>query len=71
MPKDLLYQIFWAQQFCQLMGIPELMVPEVEADDTMGSVANWAAEQGATAYLCTSDKDMCQLVRPHFHSQFL
>ena len=62
MPKDLLYQIMWAQQFCQLMGIPELMVPEVEADDTMGSVSQWAALQGAAAYLCTSDKDMCQLV---------
>ena len=62
MPKDLLYQIGWAQQFCQLMGIPELMVPEVEADDTIGSVAEWALRQGATAYICTSDKDMCQLV---------
>jgi DNA polymerase-1 len=62
MPKDLLYQIAWAQQFCQLVGIPELMIPDVEADDTMGSVAQWAAQQGAIAYLCTSDKDMCQLV---------
>lgn len=62
MPKDLLYQIGWAQQFCQLIGIPELMVPGVEADDTIGSVAQWAAAQGATAYMCTSDKDMCQLV---------
>jgi DNA polymerase-1 len=65
MPKDLLYQISWAQQFCQLMGIPELMVPEVEADDTMGSVAVWAAQKGAIAYMCTSDKDMCQLVTEH------
>lgn len=61
-PKDLYYQIQWAQQLCQLMGIPELMVPNVEADDTMASVAIWAASQGSTAYLCTSDKDMCQLV---------
>src|SRR5690606_29495812 len=45
MPKDLLYQILWAQRYCQLMGIPELMVPEVEADDTMGSVAKWAAQK--------------------------
>jgi DNA polymerase-1 len=65
MPKDLLYQISWAQQFCQLMGIPELMIPGVEADDTMGSVAQWAAQQGATTHLCTSDKDMCQLVTDH------
>lgn len=62
MPKDLLYQISWAQQFCQLMGIPELMIPEVEADDTMGSVAQWAAQTRALVYLCTSDKDMCQMV---------
>lgn len=62
MPDDLLYQISWAQQFCQLMGIAELMVPGVEADDTMGSVAKWAADKGAAVYLCTSDKDMCQLV---------
>lgn len=62
MPKDLLHQILWAQQFCQLMGIPELMVTGVEADDTIGSVAQWAAQEGGIAYLCTSDKDMCQLV---------
>lgn len=62
MPQDLYYQIAWAQEMCQLIGIPELMVPNVEADDTMGAVAVWAAAQGATAYLCTSDKDMCQLV---------
>ncbi|WP_042280908.1 DNA polymerase I [Candidatus Protochlamydia sp. R18] len=62
MPKDLLYQILWSQRFCQLMGIPELMVPGVEADDTMGSIAKWAATLNTTAYICTSDKDMCQLV---------
>lgn len=62
MPKDLLHQIHWAREFCQLMGLPELNVPEVEADDTMGSVALWSAKNGSTAYLCTGDKDMCQLV---------
>lgn len=62
MPPDLLYQIEWARQFCDLMGIPFLSVPEVEADDTMGSIAVWAEKQGATVYLCTSDKDLCQLV---------
>ncbi len=62
MPSDLLYQISWAQKFCQLAGIPELMIPGVEADDTIGSVAQWAESQGSLVYLCTSDKDMCQLV---------
>ncbi|CCB85617.1 DNA polymerase I [Parachlamydia acanthamoebae UV-7] len=65
MPPDLRYQIEWAQDFCSLMGIPYLSVPEVEADDTMGTVAKWAEQQGAITYLCTSDKDMAQLVNPH------
>ncbi|MBN9377460.1 MAG: DNA polymerase I [Chlamydiales bacterium 38-26] len=65
MPPDLLYQIQWARDYCHLRGIPMLNVPEVEADDTMGSVAVWAAKQQANAYICTSDKDMCQLVNEH------
>lgn len=62
MPGDLLYQIEWAKTFCQLINIPYLNIPEVEADDVMGSIALWAAQNQAKAYMCTSDKDMCQLV---------
>ncbi|WP_232044368.1 DNA polymerase I [Neochlamydia sp. S13] len=63
MPPDLLYQIQWAREYCALRGIPILNIPEVEADDTMGSIAVWASQQQqAKAYICTSDKDMCQLV---------
>lgn len=62
MPDDLLYQIQWARDYCNLRGIPILNVSGVEADDTMGTVAVWAARQQAKAYLCTSDKDMFQLV---------
>lgn len=62
MPDDLLYQIQWARDYCALRGIPMLNVPQVEADDTMGSIALWAAQQQAKAYICTSDKDMCQCV---------
>jgi DNA polymerase I len=62
MPQDLRYQIEWAHKFCDLMGIPQLNIPEVEADDVMGSVAKFASNQEANTYLCTSDKDFCQLV---------
>lgn len=62
MPPDLAYQIAWAHKFCELAGISQLNIPEAEADDVMGSVAKWAAQEGASVYLCTSDKDMCQLV---------
>lgn len=66
-PPDLIYQIEWARQACELMGIPLLSVPEVEADDTMGSVALWAAQKDAKVFLCTSDKDLCQIVDENIH----
>ncbi len=62
MPSDLLYQINWAHQFCELMGLPMLAVPEVEADDTIGSIALWGAQNDYMVYICSSDKDLCQLV---------
>jgi len=61
-PPDLRYQIERAQSFCELMGLPFLSIPEVEADDTMGSIAVWAKKHGTSVYLCSSDKDLCQLV---------
>lgn len=67
MPGDLRYQIEWAHTFCRLMGIPDLSEPGVEADDTMGSVAHWAEKHGCQVYLCTSDKDMAQLVNERVH----
>lgn len=62
MPPDLVYQIQWAQQLCDLMGIPYLNIPDVEADDTLGSIALWGAAHSSHVFLCTSDKDLCQLV---------
>ena len=59
---DLPEQIERAREFCTLIGIPQIEVPGVEADDAMGSIAAWAAQEGAEIYLCTSDKDLCQLV---------
>lgn len=64
MPGDLRYQIQRAQRFCEFVGIPKLVVEGVEADDTLGSVAKWAESQGYEVFLCTSDKDMAQLVSP-------
>lgn len=60
--EDLPEQIDKAQTFCRLFGIPQLAVPGVEADDTIGSIAEWAARQGSEVFLFTGDKDFCQLV---------
>lgn len=61
-PQDLRYQIERAQTFCKLMGIPMLAIPEVEADDVMGSIAVLANSFDSNVYLCSGDKDLCQLV---------
>ena len=39
---DLPHQIQWAQDFCELAGIPFLAVEGVEADDTIGTITHWA-----------------------------
>lgn len=62
-PPDLIDQIEAAKTFCGLFGLPTLCVEGVEADDTMASVALWGAkERNSNVFLCTGDKDMCQLV---------
>jgi len=62
MPEDLFPQLEKAKHFCEIAGIPMLCVSGVEADDTMGSIARWAEKNGSEAILCSSDKDLCQLV---------
>lgn len=65
MPDDLAYQLEWSLEFCEMAGIPYLSVSGVEADDVMGSIAKWSEKKGVTTYLCSSDKDLCQLVSEH------
>lgn len=62
MPEDLYPQLEYALAFCEIAGIPLLSVSGVEADDVMGSLAKQNEARGITTYLCSSDKDLCQLV---------
>ena len=61
-PEDLPHQINLAKVFCEVSKTPFVEVPDVEADDAMGSIAKWAEEKGCEVFLCSSDKDLCQLV---------
>ena len=68
MPDDLVLQLERAVSFCSMAGIPQLQIPGVEADDTIGSIALWAAKQADTkVYICSSDKDLCQLVSENIY----
>ena len=62
-PEDLPHQLEWAYEFCEIANIPRLRVPSVEADDVMAAIALWAAQNNHEAYICSSDKDLFQLVR--------
>ncbi len=61
-PEDLYPQIDWAYAFCKKAGIPALCVPEVEADDAIASIALWAKNKGIHSRICTSDKDLFQII---------
>jgi DNA polymerase-1 len=66
-PPDLPQQIQWTAEWFRWMGIPQLAVPGVEADDVIGSIAVWARQQGHDVRLCSSDKDLCQLIDDQIH----
>lgn len=61
--EDLPEQIAKAKQFCDLIGIPTVEIGGVEADDAMGTIALICKKEGFDVYLCTSDKDLAQLVQ--------
>lgn len=62
MPEDLVKQIEPIHAVVKALGWPVIMVPKVEADDVIGTLAKRASEQGWTTIISTGDKDLAQLV---------
>ncbi len=62
MPHDLRHQIEPLHNLVQALGIPLLVIPGVEADDVIGTLAIQAQDQGLHTLISTGDKDMAQLV---------
>ncbi|WJW75464.1 DNA polymerase I [Thiohalobacter sp. IOR34] len=62
MPDDLVAQIEPLHQLVEALGFPMLIVPGVEADDVIGTLARQAAAEGRPVLISTGDKDMAQLV---------
>lgn len=65
MPEDLFPQLDLAYSFCDYEGIPHLTMSGVEADDTIASIARWAEAKGIEVFVCSSDKDLTQLISKH------
>ncbi len=62
MPDDLQVQIAPLHQLIEALGIPLLSVPDVEADDVIGTLAKVASAENYRVLISTGDKDMAQLV---------
>ncbi|MGY8626534.1 DNA polymerase I [Chromobacterium violaceum] len=64
MPEELASQITAVHDVVQASGWPMLVVPGVEADDVIGTLARLGAAAGMKVIVSTGDKDMAQLVTP-------
>ena len=65
MPDDLRSQIQPIHDIIEALGLPLLVIPDVEADDVIGTLAKQATEQKLDVIVSTGDKDMAQLVNEH------
>ena len=57
-PPDLIPQFALVQQLVATQGLPLLVVPDVEADDVIGTLAKQGEAAGFEVLIVTGDKDM-------------
>jgi DNA polymerase-1 len=61
-PEDLLIQFVPLNTIIQAMGVKIIIIPKVEADDVIATLATMAKKQNIPTIISTSDKDLAQLV---------
>ena len=64
MPDELRSQINQVHAVIEALGLPLLSIPDVEADDVIGTLAKAAPAAGMDAFIVSGDKDLAQLVGP-------
>ena len=62
MPDELRSQVDFVHRSIKALGIPLVAVPEVEADDVIGTYAKLASDAGQTVLVASGDKDLAQIV---------
>ncbi len=62
MPDEMSEQLPRIKQVLDILSIPVIEIPGMEADDVMGTLAKQAEKQNFETYLVTGDKDFLQLV---------
>ena len=61
-PEDIITAVPWIQKIIEGFNIPVIVIPNFEADDTIGTLAKKAEKEGFMTYMLTPDKDFGQLV---------
>ncbi len=69
MPEDLSSQIERIRDLVEAFNIPRLTMPNMEADDILGTISRQAVEQGLDVHIATGDRDILQLLGPHVRVQ--
>jgi len=69
MPEDLSSQIERIKDLVAAFNIPCLTMPNMEADDILGTISRQAVEQGLDVHIATGDRDILQLLGPHVRVQ--
>ncbi len=69
MPEDLSSQFDRIRQLVTAFNIPQLTMPNMEADDILGTISVQAVEQGLDVHIATGDRDILQLLGPHVRVQ--
>ena len=63
MPDDLRAQIEPLHQCIEALGVPLLVIPEVEADDVIATLTKRGLEEKLEIVISTGDKDIAQLIK--------
>ncbi|MCY3915227.1 MAG: DNA polymerase I [Chloroflexi bacterium] len=69
MPDDLRRQFDRIRQLVSAFNIPQLTMPNMEADDVLGTISRQAVEMGLDVHIATGDRDILQLLGPHVRVQ--
>lgn len=65
MPDDLRSQLDRIRELVAAFDIPQLTMPNMEADDVLGTISRQAVEMGLDVHIATGDRDILQLLGPH------
>ncbi|MEC7730063.1 MAG: 5'-3' exonuclease H3TH domain-containing protein, partial [Candidatus Neomarinimicrobiota bacterium] len=65
MPQELQDQLPHLWEMLEVMNLPVLKKPGVEADDIIGTLAVEAEKEGFDTYIVSGDKDFMQLINEH------